>query len=120
MNLLDCKILLVDDEKDIIDINMKLLTDKGFHYIDIAFDGQSANEKMCFIKIRKVLPWLGAVLAAAGLWAGWRLAVEPALLFGSSFVPNGGSWYCFAAQAVAVFWLCAFAAYVFTRRKICK
>lgn len=47
MNLLDCKILLVDDEKDIIDINMKLLTDKGFHYIDIAFDGQSANEKMC-------------------------------------------------------------------------
>lgn len=47
MNLLDCKILLVDDEKDIIDINMKLLNDKGFHYVDIAFDGQSANEKMC-------------------------------------------------------------------------
>ena len=93
----------------------------GLHFgLHIETLAAPLRQKMCFIKIRKVLPWLGAVLAAAGLWAGWRLAVEPALLFGSSFVPNGGSWYCFAAQAVAVFWLCAFAAYVFTRRKICK
>lgn len=46
MNFSDCKILLVDDEKDILEINEKLLKEKGFHNIDIAFDGQSANEKM--------------------------------------------------------------------------
>lgn len=46
MNFLDCKILLVDDEKDILKINEKLLRDKGFHDIDTAFDGKSANEKM--------------------------------------------------------------------------
>ena len=46
MNLLDCKILLVDDEKDILKMNEKLLRDKGFNNIGIAFDGKSADEQM--------------------------------------------------------------------------
>lgn len=46
MNILDCKILLVDDEKDILKMNEKLLRDKGFYNIGIAFDGKSADEQM--------------------------------------------------------------------------
>ena len=36
VNLFDCRILLVDDEKDIIDINARLLKEKGFLHIDTA------------------------------------------------------------------------------------
>lgn len=46
MNLLDCKILLVDDEKYILQMNETLLRDKGFRFIETASDGGSAQRKM--------------------------------------------------------------------------
>lgn len=46
MNYLNCRILLVDDEKDILKMNEKLLRDKGFQNIDTAINGRSADEKM--------------------------------------------------------------------------
>ncbi len=46
MHLYDYKILLVDDEKDILDINERLLREKGFINVDIALNGKIANEKI--------------------------------------------------------------------------
>lgn len=55
MNLFDCRILLVDDEKDIIDINARLLKEKGFLHIDAAKDGEEANEKMLLCEYHLVV-----------------------------------------------------------------
>ena len=46
MNLTACNILLVDDEKTILNMNEKLLKEKGFHNIETAQDGRCANEWM--------------------------------------------------------------------------
>lgn len=46
MDLRDCRILLVDDEKDILKINETLLKEKGFLNIETASDGQSADAMM--------------------------------------------------------------------------
>ena len=46
MNLLDCKILLVDDEKYILQMNETLLRDKGFRFIETASAGRDARRQM--------------------------------------------------------------------------
>lgn len=46
MHFFDCHILLVDDEKDILEINERLLRKKGFCNIDRAMNGSVANEKV--------------------------------------------------------------------------
>lgn len=44
MNYTDCNILLVDDEKEILEMNKSYLVSKGFQHVDIAMNGQSAND----------------------------------------------------------------------------
>lgn len=46
MNLYDCKILLADDEKDILDINVRLFKEQGFTYVDIAENIETAEERL--------------------------------------------------------------------------
>ena len=46
MVLTDCRILLVDDEKLILEINEKLLTDNGFNNVLLAITGKEADEFM--------------------------------------------------------------------------
>jgi DNA-binding response OmpR family regulator len=46
MNLADCKILLVDDEKPILDMNEKFLIKNGFCHIETALGGKSANRRI--------------------------------------------------------------------------
>ncbi|MBP5222945.1 MAG: response regulator transcription factor [Lachnospiraceae bacterium] len=46
MNLYDCRILLVDDEKAILDMNVKMLREKGFPEIDTASDAEEADLKI--------------------------------------------------------------------------
>ena len=46
MVLSDCRILLVDDEKKILEINKKLLSENGFNNVLYALSGEEADEIM--------------------------------------------------------------------------
>ena len=46
MVLSDCRILLVDDEKQILEINKKLLSENGFNNVMYALNGEGADEIM--------------------------------------------------------------------------
>lgn len=80
----------------------------------------SLAQKAFFIKIKKYLAVLAWAAAAGGLWAAGRLDIGPVLLFSSPFAADGTTWYLLAVQTAAVFWLCAFAAHILTRRILCK
>ena len=71
-------------------------------------------------KTRKFLLSLAWIAAATGIWAAWQLSIGPVLLFSAPFAANGGNGVYLAVQLAAVFWFCAFAAHLFTRRMICK
>ena len=46
MVLSDCRILLVDDEKQILEINKKLLSENGFNNVLYALNGEEADKIM--------------------------------------------------------------------------
>lgn len=46
MILEECRILLVDDEQPILDMNQKMLREKGFQHIETAPDAVHARELM--------------------------------------------------------------------------
>lgn len=43
MNMDECRILLVDDETDILKMNQEFLLKKGFKNVDVAMNGEKAN-----------------------------------------------------------------------------
>lgn len=74
------------------------------------------RQKKWFVKMQKLLTPLAWLAAAGGLWALWSLGLGQKLLFATPFAGGANSWLSLTAQAAAVFWLCAFAAYFVTKR----